>query len=123
MNRILLTIIFILGSLWAVKPVIRNEKPDENEKKPVIQIQIPKESKENTEQKKTIEPKVKEQKNLNNKNDQFIDADSNNVNDQREDDLLKIKQLKTKFRDLFKKGDDKKTEPKNPAKSKKRTNK
>lgn len=39
--------------------------------------------------------------------DRFHDADSNNVNDQREKDLRQIKQLKTKFKDIIKQEDKK----------------
>ncbi len=118
MNRIFLSIIFILGSLWAVKPVPRIEKTDED-KKPVIQIQIPDENKEDQKEQNNNSLETNKPKNQNNKNDQFIDSDSNNVNDQRENDLLKIKQLKNKFKDLFKKDSDTDRKPKEPVKTKK----
>lgn len=118
MNRILLSIIFILGSSWAVKPVPRIEKTDED-KKPVIQIQIPDENKEDQKEQNNNSLEINKPKNQNNKNDQFIDSDSNNVNDQRENDLLKIKQLKNKFKDLFKKDENKDKTPKEPVKTKK----
>lgn len=118
MKRILLGMIFILGSLWAVKPVAKIEKTNED-KKPVIQIPIPDESKEDPKVENDDTPEINKPKSQNNKNDQFIDIDSNNVNDQRENDLLKIKQLKTKFKDLLKKDDDKNRTSKQPVKTKK----
>jgi hypothetical protein len=105
----------VISSLWAVQPVPKNEKSVNNEK-PAIKIQISDENNED-EQEKTVTPKSHTKK-----NDQFIDLDSNNVNDQREDDLLKIKQLKTKFKDLLKKNS-KEVTPKNPSKANKGTKK
>ncbi|MEO0206828.1 MAG: hypothetical protein ABIL22_09185 [candidate division WOR-3 bacterium] len=116
MNKLILIIILLLSSLWAVQPVPKDEKTT-TDTKPSIRIQVPDNDREDAEQKKTVVHKTPS-----NKNDQFIDADSNNVNDQREDDLLKIKQLKTKLKDLFKK-DNKGTEPRTPSKPDKRTKK
>uniref|UniRef100_A0A7V1EJ44 Uncharacterized protein n=1 Tax=candidate division WOR-3 bacterium TaxID=2052148 RepID=A0A7V1EJ44_UNCW3 len=110
MNRIILTISLFFALIWAVQPVSRTEKTD---KEPVIKIQI-QEDKGNQEDTKVIQIKNKEPGDS--KNDHFIDTDSNNVNDQREDDLLKIKQLKTKFKELFKK----ETEPQPSKKPSKR---
>jgi len=93
----ILTISLFFALIWAVQPVSRKDKTD---KEPVIKIQI-QGDKENQEDTKVIQSKNKESGDS--KNDHFIDTDSNNVNDQREDDLLKIKQLKTKFKELFKK--------------------
>ncbi|MGQ9701507.1 MAG: hypothetical protein ACUVQT_03515 [bacterium] len=122
MNRLLLSIIFVLSSLWAVKPVTRIEKPAED-KKPVIQIQNLQKNKEDNQNHNNDTLILNESKDQSNKNDQFIDVDSNNVNDQRENDLLKIKQLKTKIKDLFKKEEDRKRAPKSPEKTKKNINK
>ncbi|MGB9719966.1 MAG: hypothetical protein ACPL28_00595 [bacterium] len=116
MNRIILTIIFILSSLWAIQPVPKTEKTS-TDTKPGIETEVQGNESENTEQKKTIIHKTSSSK-----NDQFVDVDSNNVNDQREDDLLRIKQLKTKFKDLFKK-ENKETESRSPSKQNKRTKK
>ncbi len=97
MNRIILIISLFFAFIWAVQPVSRTDK---NDKESVIKIQI-QGDKGNKEDTKVIQIKNKEPGDS--KNDHFIDTDSNNVNDQREDDLLKIKQLKTKFKELFKK--------------------
>ncbi len=103
MNRIILAISLFFAFIWAVQPV---SKTDKTNKEPAIKIQI-QHDKENQEDTKVIKIKNKEPSDSN--NDLFIDTDSNNVNDQREEDLLKIKQLKTKFKDLLKKTE---TQPK-----------
>lgn len=83
MKKILITLIFV-GFLFGVEQVPRhrtNKKTRQIEK-----------TKKSTRLKKI---KVKE--------DHFLDADSNAVNDQREDDYLKIKKMNSKFWDLFQK--------------------
>ncbi|MEO0095139.1 MAG: hypothetical protein ABIL46_01580 [candidate division WOR-3 bacterium] len=113
MNKIILSIFLFIVLNWAVQPV---SKTDRSDRESVTKIQI--HNKENQEDTKPIQIRNKEPSDS--KNDHFIDNDSNNVNDQREDDLLKIKQLKTKFRDLFKKEKDTETQPsKKPDKRKK----
>ncbi len=122
MNRIIIAIIFIAGYLWAIQPVHRNEKTGQTDE-PKIKIPVAEAEKNDINHDDVKIIKSNNQKTTNNKNDQFIDADSNNVNDQRENDLLKIKQLKTKLKDLFDKGDEKKPDVKTPTKHKNRSNK
>uniref|UniRef100_A0A7C4X8W8 Uncharacterized protein n=1 Tax=candidate division WOR-3 bacterium TaxID=2052148 RepID=A0A7C4X8W8_UNCW3 len=93
MIRIIIILSLFLSITFAIKPVMRE---DNQKEKSSLKIEIPKT--------KDLEPKGQTEIEIKNidKEDQFQDVDSNNVNDQREDDLLKIKQLKTKFKDLFK---------------------
>ncbi|MEO0128923.1 MAG: hypothetical protein ABIL07_07740 [candidate division WOR-3 bacterium] len=107
MDKIILATLLFFALTWAVQPVSKTDKVN---KEPVKKIQIHN-NEENKEDTKPIQMKDREPRDS--KNDHFIDADSNNVNDQREDDLLKIKQLKTKFKDLFKK--DTEDQPKKPS--------
>lgn len=106
----LLSIIFISIS-FAVKPVSKStdkeNKVDTERPREIIQI----EKADNAERKETEEKVF-----TNHREDRFEDADSNNVNDQREDDLLKIKQLKTKFKDLLKSFSNNKKEEERPKK-------
>ncbi|MEE8596967.1 MAG: hypothetical protein V3T09_04065 [bacterium] len=83
-------LIFFASLLFAVKPVPRTKKAN-NDKGSVVKTE------KITEYKKqnSYENKAKTKK------DYFKDTDSNGVNDQREDDLQKIKQLKTKHKDLL----------------------
>jgi uncharacterized protein YlxW (UPF0749 family) len=85
-------LIFFASLLFAVKPVPRTKKANNNKGSVVKTEKIVEYKKQNS-----YENKAK------NKKDDFIDTDSNGVNDQREDDLQKIKQLKTKHKDLLKK--------------------
>lgn len=85
--------IFIASLLFAVKPVPRAKKKDDD-KKSKVKIETVVERK-NEEKNDNKDKKEKEK-------DHFKDADSNSVNDQREDDLQKIKLLKTKHKDLLK---------------------
>lgn len=85
-------LIFFASLLFAVKPVPRIKKAN-NDKGSVVKTEkIAEHKKQNSYENKA---KIKK--------DDFIDTDSNGVNDQREDDLQKIKQLKTKHKDLLKK--------------------
>ncbi len=110
-------LIFIVSCLFAVKTVPRAKKNDDHKTSEVI-TEIVTEEKEKTQ----ITHKAKKEK----KKDRFQDADSNSVNDQREDDLQKIKWLKTKFKDLkdlFKKKTPDKTKESSDKKSKPQKNK
>jgi len=83
-------LIFFASLLFAVKPVPRIKKAN-NDKRSVVKTEkIAEYKKQNSHENKAK-----------NKKDDFIDTDSNGVNDQREDDLQKIKQLKTKHKDLL----------------------
>jgi hypothetical protein len=88
----LMILIFFASLLFAVKPVPRTKKTNDNRKSVVKTEKI-------VEYKKQDNYKNRKES----KKDDFIDTDSNGVNDQREDDLQKIKQLKTKHKDLLKK--------------------
>ncbi len=97
----LIVIIFMASLLFAVKSVPRTETADEEKETKTEIVNEEKAKKPNDHKVKT------------DKKDHFKDADSNSVNDNREDDLQMIKQLKTKFKDLFrKKTSDKQEEPK-----------
>lgn len=111
MGRIILTLILLTALTRAVQPVPKSEGKKE---RPIIKIQVP-ENDEDNGNKKLVEIKIKEPQDV--KNDHFIDNDSNNINDKREDDLFKIKQLKIKFKDIFKK--DKKEAAEEPRKPEK----
>ncbi len=111
MNKLIILIFSLCTIIWAVQPVAKTNRTDEE---PVIKIHTNKNS-EHEENTKSIKIRNKEPEDSH--NDHFIDTDSNNINDQREDDLLKIKQLKIKLKDLFKK--DTETQPsKVPSKRK-----
>ncbi|MEO0227193.1 MAG: hypothetical protein ABIL70_03980 [candidate division WOR-3 bacterium] len=101
MKRFLLPLLFLISLSIAVRPVSRNDDLKNN--KPDVRIQNPLNENEPRDGTKEEIQQIEEIKNQTEKDDRFQDADSNNVNDQREDDLLKIKQLKTKFKDLFRK--------------------
>ncbi len=100
MRRLLLLLFLLVGSSLAVRPVSKNSHL--KDEKTDIQI-INRKENEDGIRKEAARVQVEKVKNQNEREDRFEDADSNNVNDQREEDLLKIKQLKTKFKDLFKK--------------------
>uniref|UniRef100_A0A7V3RIN9 Uncharacterized protein n=1 Tax=candidate division WOR-3 bacterium TaxID=2052148 RepID=A0A7V3RIN9_UNCW3 len=95
MNKVFLTILIISNLIWAIQPVPKEEKLKKDDKPLII-------FKNNYDFHKPEEPPVVMKERKEQKNDQFIDTDSNNVNDQRENDLLKIKRLKKKFKDIFK---------------------
>ncbi len=87
MKKILILLVFV-GLLIAVEPVPKDKVNKKSERKT-----------EKVEKVKKI-GKVTVKKDKARK-DYFLDADSNAVNDQREEDYLKIKKLNSKFRDLF----------------------
>ena len=101
MNKLI--ILLFLGSLlFAVQPVVRNtNRTTRNDDKIKNEDVV----KENKDDKVIIKKDDKDDDKNNDKKDRFQDADSNGVNDQREDDLQKIKNLNTKFKDLIKKTD------------------
>ncbi len=80
--------VFFASLLFAVETVPRTKTTGDETSKGKTEVVV-------TE--KTRKSKSEKEK------DSIIDADSNSVNDQREDDLQKIKWLKSRFRDLFKK--------------------
>ncbi|MGB3478502.1 MAG: hypothetical protein WBB67_05015 [bacterium] len=84
-----IVLIFFASLLFGVKPVPRNngEKDQKTKTEKVIKSS-------NKTDKKDTKQKDK---------DGFIDADANGVNDQRESDLQKIKQLHSKHKNLLKK--------------------
>ncbi|MEO0137190.1 MAG: hypothetical protein ABIL40_05780 [candidate division WOR-3 bacterium] len=98
MKKISLILAFFFTLTWAIQPVPRGDKTH-----PEATMKMKSAGEE--PQGSTIQKIEKQNKELDTAHDDhFIDTDSNNVNDQREEDLLKIKQLKNKFKDLFKKG-------------------
>jgi hypothetical protein len=78
----LIVLIFIAGLLFAVKPVPRNEKTNNDNKS------------------KTKVENVTKTKN-NQTHDHFQDVDSNSINDQREKDFQNIKKLQSDFKDFL----------------------
>ncbi|MCX7995865.1 MAG: hypothetical protein N3A65_08890 [candidate division WOR-3 bacterium] len=102
MKKIFLIAILLLNLVWAIQPVARKEKKNDEP------AAIFEERQSDTDTRR-IEIKIKDA--YESKGDQFVDTDSNNVNDQREDDLLRIKQLKIKLKDLFKKEKEKESKP------------
>ncbi len=92
MKRFLL-LIYIASLLFAIESAPRAKRSgDDKTSKTKTEIV-------SDESKKQVIHKAKSTS----KRDSIIDVDSNSVNDQREHDLQKIKWLKSKFRDLFKK--------------------
>jgi len=91
-----IVLIFLASLLFGVKPVPRNKNND------------------NKNQKTKTEKVIKSNQQSDKKNskqkdkDDFIDIDANGVNDQRESDLQKIKQLHSKHKNLLKKSNSKK---------------
>jgi len=85
----LIVFVFLASLIFAVETVPRTKTAGDDEtskgKTEVVTSEKAKKSKSEKEK------------------DSIVDADSNSVNDQREDDLQKIKWLKSRFRDLFKK--------------------
>ncbi|HEX7320562.1 MAG TPA: hypothetical protein VF399_09445 [bacterium] len=123
---LLLTLLLLLSLSFAVQPVpksARNIKDDGNTKTVVKNEEankdgdIIKEGKgKDDNNKNDADEKGKEVKfdlkgkikNITDKNgDKIIDIDSNNVNDQREKDFDRIKQLESKFKDLFRRDNNK----------------
>jgi len=98
---------FVFGLLFAVKPVYK-EGEEKNNLKQGSKLEMRIHNEEDKAAK--AEKKIKQER-----KDQFQDADSNSVNDSREDDLQRIKWLKTKFKDLLKE----KSQKEQPKKSKK----
>lgn len=100
MKRFMILMLFT-PLLFGIKQVPRGEKADVD-KKPstvieVVQQDVFRQGKEND---KDVKQK-----------DYFIDSDSNSINDRREDDFQKIKELKKpKIKDLFKKRTEEKKE-------------
>lgn len=114
MKKLLLISTLVFGLSFGVKPVPRDRGEDKQDKpgikiESVIQKLI-------GETKGDVVENDSQGKVPDKNDDHFQDVDSNSVNDQRENDLLKIKQLKTKFKDLLKKKPiDKNEEPKKPT--------
>jgi hypothetical protein len=90
----LIMLIFVASLMFAITPVPRTQKSNTDKESKTKVEKIVKE--QNKKQNENKDKKVI-------KKDHFKDSDSNGVNDQREDDFQKIKELKTKFKDLFKK--------------------
>ncbi len=83
-------LVFLASLLFGVKPVPRNNGDDKDKK---------------TKTEKVIKTSNKTEKK---EKDRFIDNNANGVNDQREKDLQKIKQLHSKHKNLLKKNNSKK---------------
>lgn len=92
----LIVLIFLASLLFGVKPVPRNKNNDNKNQKTKTEKVI-----KNDRQSDKKDSKRKDK-------DGFIDIDANGVNDQREDDLQKIKQLHSKHKNLLKKNNSKK---------------
>jgi len=126
-NMKVLFIFAMLASFsFAVKPVPKNDD-DRSDKASVKKVQVVdedknavkvKETNDNKNNDRKVEVKNKPKNVTGDNADKFIDADSNKVNDSREDDFWKIKQLGTKLKNLIKKDhdnrDNKKDEPQKP---------
>lgn len=93
-------LVFLAGLLFGVKPVPRNNGDDKDKK---------------TKTEKVIKTSNKTEKK---EKDRFIDNNSNGINDQREKDLQKIKQLNSKHKELLKKNNSKKSKEVAPPKKK-----
>ncbi len=97
MKAIILSLLLIISLVFAVQPVSKTNRMDREDKdESVIKTQpapVVKGEIESNSEAKSLK---------NEKQDRIEDADSNYVNDRREDDLLQIKHLKSKFKDLFK---------------------
>ncbi len=104
-------LILIASLLFAVKRVPRTEGTnDEAKSKVKVETVQHKENKKQTDSKERIDKKK----------DHFKDADSDGINDQREDDFQKIKQLKKKPRDVKRKTVEKKKSSEKSSKTKKK---
>jgi hypothetical protein len=121
MKILLLTLLLLLSVSFAVQPVpkpARNVRDSDNTKTVVNNEEVDKDKSAvkndndnkagNDERDKEVKIDLKGKiKNITDRNgDKIIDVDSNNVNDQREKDFDKIKQLESKFKDLFKRDKD-----------------
>ena len=84
-----IVLIIFASLLFGVQPVPRNNGDKDEEKKTEKVIKTT-----NKTEKKETKQKDK---------DKFIDNNANGVNDQREEDLQKIKQLNSKHKNLLKK--------------------
>ena len=100
----LIILIFIGGLLFAIKPVPKDENATDQETSKIKTETIIKETNKNQGEYNIKKESPK---------DIFQDADSNSINDQREHDFQEIKQLKTKFKNLF--DQIKKEKPKKPT--------
>jgi len=89
-----IVLIIFASLLFGVQPVPRNNGDKDEEKKTEKVIKTT-----NKTEKKDTKQKDK---------DKFIDNNANGVNDQREEDLQKIKQLNSKHKNLLKKNNSKK---------------
>jgi len=122
MKILLLTLLLLLSLSFAVQPVpksARNVKDDDNTKTVMKNEEAGKDKNtvknddkdkvDNDEKDKEVKINLKGKiKNITDRNgDKVIDVDSNNVNDQREKDFDKIKQLESKFKDLFRRDNNK----------------
>lgn len=92
----LIVLIFLASLLFGVKPVPRNKNNDNKNQKTKTEKVI-----KSNQQSAKKDSKQKDK-------DGFIDIDANGVNDQRESDLQKIKQLHSKHKNLLKKNNSKK---------------
>ncbi|MGB3341258.1 MAG: hypothetical protein WBB37_07235 [bacterium] len=104
-----LVLIIFASLLFGVQPVPRNNGDKDEEKKTEKVIKTT-----NKTEKKDTKQKDK---------DKFIDNNANGVNDQREEDLQKIKQLNSKHKDLLKENNNKKSKEVTPPTKKKTTKK
>ena len=101
-----LLLIFLTSLLFAVKQVPRTKKANDDKKSKIKVEKVVTVDKKNPSKDKHEQAKKK---------DHFKDADSNGVNDNREDDFQKIKKLNSKFKDQLKR----KTADKRSGKKKK----
>jgi hypothetical protein len=99
-----IVLIVFASLLFGVQPVPRNNGDKDEEKKTEKVIKTT-----NKTEKKDIKQKDK---------DHYIDNDANGVNDQREEDFQKIKQLNSKHKESPKKNDNKKSVEVQPTKKK-----
>ena len=102
----IIVLIFIGSLLFAIKPVPKDEKAADKENSKIKAETVIKE-----QIKKQGVYKIEKDS----RKDIFEDADSNSINDQREDDFQKIKRLKTRREKSF--NIFKKEKPKKPIKS------
>jgi len=99
-----IVLIFFASLLFGVKPVPRNNGDKDQDKKTEKVIK-------NSDKTEKTDTKQKDK-------DHYIDNDANGVNDQREEDFQKIKQLNSKHKESPKKNDNKKSTEVQPAKKK-----
>jgi hypothetical protein len=111
--KILIVFVFLAGLMFGITPVPRNNK---STGKTTTNTKVI--ANNNKTDDKKSDDKEKEK-------DRFKDADKNGVNDQREDDFQKIKEMKTKHKDILKqkssKPKGKTTKPSKPKTVKKKT--